>query len=188
MSKFLNPKKVPSSKFQVPRFSGFTLVETVLYVGVLGILLVVISNLILGTTGNYKTASIKDELASSAYQVFGFFFREVKNAGSIYLSGSVLDSDSGSLSLLTPFQFGGASAGKVDFYLSGGRVMFRREGETELALTPESIEVIKFKFIRVTPKVGLEGVRFYLDIKNRIKPEEIFSLTTFTVLRGGYVQ
>lgn len=87
--------------------SGFTLIETILYVAVLGVLLVVISNLILGTIGNYKTSSIRDGLASSGYQVFGFFFTEVKNANSIYLSNSTLDNDFGSLSLATSFQLGG---------------------------------------------------------------------------------
>lgn len=165
---------------------GFTLVEVILYVGVLGILLVVISNLILGTMDNYKTSSIKDQLASSGYQVFGFFFKEVKNARSINTSSSLLSNDLGSLVLTSPFQFGGDTIGTAELYLSDGRVMFKREGETPLVLTPDNIEVTKFKFIRVTPKSGLEGVRFYLDLKSRVKPEETFSLTTFTMIRGGY--
>ncbi|MEK9174421.1 MAG: hypothetical protein AAB725_00420 [Patescibacteria group bacterium] len=176
-----------SYKLKTKNCCGFTLVETILYVGVVGILLVVISNFILGSTNNYKTASLKDELAASAYQVFGFFFREAKNASSIYLTGSVLDSNLGALSLTTPFQFSGAS-GQVDFYLSGGRIMFKRSGETALALTPDTLEITKFKFTRVNPKGNLEGVRFYLDLRIKEKPQETFSLTTFTMLRGGYTQ
>ncbi|MEK7564771.1 MAG: hypothetical protein AAB501_00860 [Patescibacteria group bacterium] len=167
---------------------GFTLIETLLYVAVLGVLLVVISNLILGTIGNYKTSSIRDGLASSGYQVFGFFFREVKNANSVYFSTSSLDNDFGTLSLTTPFQLGSGLVGQTTFYLSGGRIMLSREGETPLVLTPDDIEIIKFKFIRITPKAGLEGIRFYLDLKSKIKPEETFSLTTFTMLRGGYIK
>ncbi|MDP3764645.1 MAG: prepilin-type N-terminal cleavage/methylation domain-containing protein [bacterium] len=167
---------------------GFTLVEVVLYVGVLGVLLVAISNLMLGTMANYKTSSIKDELASSGYQVFGFFFREIKNANSINISDSLLSNDLGVLSLASPFQLGSGSVGKAELYLSGGRIMFKREGETPLVLTSDNIEITKFKFVRVTPRAGLEGVRFYLDFKSKIKPAETFSLTTFTMLRGGYTQ
>jgi len=177
------------SNFQFPISKrGFTLVETILYVAVLAVLLTVISNLILGTIGNYKTSSIRDELASSGYQVFGSFFREVKNANSVSLSTSSLDNDLGALSLTTPFQLGNGLIGQTNFYLSGGRIMLSRVNETPLVLTSENIEVTKFKFIRVTPKTGLEGVRFYLDLKSKIKPAESFSLTTFTMLRGGYMQ
>ncbi len=188
MPKFLDHKKVPNLKFQDSRFFGFTLIEVILYVGVLGILLIAISSLMMGTMDNYKTSSIRDELASSGHQVFGFFFRETKNANSIDISDSVLSNDLGSLVLSTPFQFGSNYVGEATIYLSGGRVMFQREGETPLVLTSDNIEVTKFKFVRVTPRAGLEGIRFYLELKSKAKPEEVFSLTTFTMLRGGYVQ
>lgn len=169
--------------------TGFTLVETIIYVGVLGILVSATAQIVLGTVDNYRTAKVKEELASSANDVFGFFFKEAKNAGEIYLAGSSLDADLGALSLISSFQFGDevGSSGYVDFYLSSdGRILLKRTGETPLAITPSDIEVTKFKFARSAPDSNLEGVSFYLDLKSKSKPSETFSLSTFVMLRGGY--
>ena len=190
MSKYLTPKQAISYGLKAKSSLGFTLVETIVYVAVVGVLVVAISNVTLGMLNNYRTASTKDELALSANEVFGFFFREVKNAKDIYLPASTLDNDLGALTLDTTFGFGdevGVSA-QVSFYLSDGKIMFKREGETALALTPDGLEVTQFKFVRVVPKLGLEGVRFYLNLKNKHRANETFSLTTFAMLRGGYIK
>lgn len=175
--------------FHDPR-RGFTLVEALVYVAVVGVLVTAVSNLIVGMVSNYRTANIKDELALSAQDVFTSFFREVKNADKIYVPGSVFDNDLGALVLETHFQLGDefASGGQTKFYLSDGQILIKRAGETALALTPEGLEVVQFKFTRVEPKPGREGARLQLSIRNKVRPGETFSLTTFTMLRGSYAQ
>ena len=169
---------------------GFSLIETILYVGVFGILVVVISQLAVGTITNYKDSKAKDGLVSSANEIFGFFLKETKNSDSIYLERSVFDSSSGFLSLISPFQFGDevGSSGYVDLYVSEGKVWLKRGGETAMALTSDDVEVTRFEFARSVPKQGLEGVRFYLAIRGKTDPEKTISLSTFTMLRGGYKQ
>lgn len=172
------------------REKGFTLVEVLVYVAVVGVLVTAVANLILGMVSNYRVASIRDELVLSAQDIAGSFFKEVKNANQIYVPGSVLDNDSGTLILETTFQLGDeyASGGQTKFYLSEGRILIKREGETALVLTPETLEVARFKFVRVEPKPGREGVRLYLALKNKTRPSETFSLTSFTMLRGRYLE
>mgnify|MGYP001582514228 CR=1 FL=1 len=172
------------------RDKGFSLIETILYIGVFGILVTVISQLVVGTITNYKELKARDELVSSANEIFGFFLKETKNADSIYLSRSVFDSSSGFLSLVSPFQFGDevGSSGYVDLYVSEGKAWLKRGGETAMALTSDNVEVTRFEFARSVPKQGLEGVRFYLGIRDKINPEKTISLSTFTMLRGGYKQ
>ena len=164
--------------------------EVLVYVAVVSVLVIAISNLTLGMLANYRTVKTRDELALTAQDVFRGFFREVKNAHKIYLSTSVLNNDLGALVLESAFQLGNGAdpASQVRLYLSGGRIWFKRETETALALTPDTLEVTKFRFERVVPKAGREGVRFYLGLRNKNNPGESFSLNTFTILRGSYTQ
>ena len=169
--------------------TGFTFIETILYVGVVSILIGVIGALTLGTINNYRIAKVRDELSYSGGMVFDVFFQEVKNADEIYLSTSVLDSDSGTLSLKTKFQIGNDDDPTrfVDLYLYEGQVWVRREGEDPYPLTSESIIVNKLRFER-TSFGKFEGIKLYLDLKNKIYPSEVFSISTFAMLRGGYVK
>ncbi len=169
--------------------TGFTFIEVILYVGVVSILIGVIGALTLGTINNYRIAKIRDELSYSGSMVFDVFFQEVKNADEIYLSTSVLDSDSGTLSLKTKFQIGNDDDPTrfVDLYLYEGQVWVRREGEDPYPLTSESVLVNKLRFER-TSFGKFEGVRLYLDLKNKIYPSEVFSISTFAMLRGGYTK
>ncbi len=179
-----------ASELKAKSCCGFTLVETIVYVAVVGLVVASVSSLTLGMVESYKLAKTKDELALAADGVFRYLFREIRNAQSIYLASSSLDTDPGALALKTIFQFGDelGSSGIVSFYLSAGRIFYKREGETPLALTAEDIEVTKFKFTRVTPRSGLEGVRFYFSFKDKRIPTATFTLTSFAVLRGGYLQ
>lgn len=168
---------------------GFTFVEVLVYVGVIGILVIAISNLTLGMMTNYRTASIKDELALSAREVFEVFFKETKNASKIYLPDSVFDNDLGMLVLETNFQLGDEYGfGQAKLYVSEGRIWIKRHNETPLVLTPDSLEATQFRFERVKPKSDLEGVRFYLTLRNKARTNETFSFTTFAMIRGGYIK
>ena len=187
--KIFRVEKRKFSQFSSEDVTGFTLIETILYVGVVSILIGVIAAITIGTVNNYRTAKVRDELAYSGGMVFDTFFQETKNADEISLSSSVLDSDSGTLSLKTEFQIGddGDPTRFVDLYLYDGQAWIKREGEDPYPLTAESVVVDKLRFERsVFGK--FEAVRFYLDLKDRIYPNEVFSVSSFAVLRGGYTK
>ena len=170
--------------------AGFSLIETVIYVGALAILVVVLSDLALGLVKNYRLVRVKESLALSADQVSGAFWRETRNASLIYLPTTVFDSDYGELSLTTDFQptGGGEPTTYTDIYRAENRVWLKKEGGTPQALTSPSAEVTRFKLVRSSGAGGKEGARFYLDLKAADYPNETFSVTGFAVLRGGYVQ
>ncbi|MBI4119140.1 MAG: hypothetical protein HY452_02665 [Parcubacteria group bacterium] len=189
MSKFSNPKKVPSSKLQASCFSGFTLVEMILYISSLSLLILALSGLTLSTIKNYRSAKTRENLTASADAVLGAFLQETRNASRIYNPTTVFDSDNGELSLVTGFQ----STAKtepvtyVDIYLAGGRVWLKRENETAAALTDEAAEVTQFKVVEVKPN-DLTGVRLYLSIRDRINTGEKITFTTFAMPKGNYIQ
>jgi type II secretory pathway pseudopilin PulG len=187
--KIFKTKKRLFPQFSIEDVTGFTLIEVILYVGVVSILIGVIASLTLGTIDNYRMAKVKDELSYSGGMVFDTFFQETKNADEISLSSSVLDSDSGILSLKTKFQVGDSDDPSrfVDLYLSNGQVLVKREGEDPYALTSESIVVDKLRFER-SSFGKFEGVRLYLNLKDKVRTNEVFSISTFAVLRGGYTK
>ena len=189
MLKSSNSKKVPSSKFQAPRFSGFTLVEIILYISSLSLLILALSSLTLSTIKNYRSAKTKENLTTSADAVLGAFLQETRNAGRIYSPTTVFDSDNGELSLTTTFQPTDEteSTTYIDIYLAGGRVWLKRENETAVALTDEAAEVTQFKVVEVKPN-DIEGIRLYLSIRDRINTGEKITLTTFALPKGNYIQ
>ncbi len=181
--------EILNSKIKKHR-AGFTLVEVLVYVAIVGLLVITISNLILGMSANYRITKVRDELALTAQNIFTTFFKETKNASKVYLATSVLDNDSGELVLESTFQLGNEAdpSSQVKFYIADGQIWLKRETETALALAPDDIEVTKFRFERVVPKTGHEGIRLYLGLKNRDMPNDVFNLTAFAVVRGGYTQ
>lgn len=177
-------------KSQIPNLkNGFTLIEVVVYVGALGILVLALSNLTLSTIKGYRLAKIRENLATSADIVTGTFLRESRNAFKIYTPTSIFNSDSGELSLITGFQTTNKTEPitYVDIYLAGGRVWLKRENEQPQALTGDDLEVIQFKLLSAEESL-FEGVRMYLAMRDKKRTSEQISLTTFGMLKGGYIE
>lgn len=177
-------------KSQIPIFKqGFTLVEMILYIGSLSLLVLALSGLTLSTIRNYRLSKTKENLTTSADAVLAVFLQEVRNASAIYDPTTVFDNDSGELSLVTGFAATNKTepATYVDIYLAGGRVWLKRENETAAALTDETAEVTQFKVVEVKPN-DIEGIRLYLNIRDRIKTEEKILLTTFAMPKGNYLE
>lgn len=178
-----------NSKSQTISKQGFTLVEMILYISSLSLLVLALSGLTLSTIRNYRLSKVKENLTTSADAVLAVFLQEVRNASQIYAPTTVWDSDNGELSLVTGFAATNETepATYVDIYLAGGRVWLKRENEIPTALTDEAAEVTQFKVVEVKPN-DIEGIRLYLNIRDRIRTEEKISLTTFAMPKGNYVQ
>ncbi len=180
--------------FQVSRLKfcdkkGFSIIEAVIYSALLAVLILVLSKLTLSAMTSYRTARIKEDLIISSGRGLENFLRESRNASKIYLPTTVLDNDLGELSLATSFQPLDKTEPETytDIYLAGGQVWIKRENESPQALTSNDLEVTQFKILRVKP-LKFEGIKLYLAIRSRVNASETLSLTTFAMLRGGFVQ
>lgn len=181
--------KLLTTHYSLPTKKGFSLIEAMLYASLLAVVILVLSELSLSTIKNYRLAKIRENLVVAADQVLNTFLQETKNARRIYLPTTVPDSNLGELSLETSFQTINKteSITFVDFYWANGQIWFKRENESAQVLTSSDVDVTQFKITR-SISGNFEGLKLYLSLRSKIKPEEIINLSTFAVIRGGYLK
>jgi type II secretory pathway pseudopilin PulG len=127
---------------------GYTLIEMLVYVGLIGIIFLVIVSftMIIGRTNSRIVSLIKlNSAASAAMERMSY---EIKNAARIYTpTSNFATTTNPQLSLATAI---GAQAGEnlayIDFYLENNTIFFKQEGASPVALTPPGISVQDLSF------------------------------------------
>jgi len=148
------------------RFSNlsFTLVEILVYIGVLVIILVAISSfLIWAIHSNTKTKVMRETLdnARRAMEIMNYEIREAK---SIYTPTTI----STQLSLETIHYLPeGEKTSFIDFYLCGTQLCLKKESQNPIALTSDKLEVNNLIFSQViTGQIPSIQIDFKIDYKN----------------------
>ncbi len=141
---------------------GASLVEVVIYVGVLSVLAVFLIYSIVGLIQNYKWIQISSQVLNNATAALAAISEEIRSARAIYGSTSVLNQNQGQLSLRT---FKGKPTGEdwtyVDFYLDNQKIYLKREGTEPFPLTSDRILVGQLKFTQIgtgttTPSIRID--------------------------------
>ncbi len=144
--------------------AGFSLIEVLVYVGVLSIILAAIFSFLTWSVHSSAKAKVMKETSDNARRAMQIMIYEIKEARNIYLPTST----STQLSLET-FHYlpGGERTTYVDFYLCGTQLCLKKESQNPIALTSDKVEVSNLAFTRVvtdqTPSVQIE---LKIDYKN----------------------
>ncbi|MCF7865545.1 MAG: type II secretion system GspH family protein [Candidatus Pacebacteria bacterium] len=120
---------------------GFTLVELLVYVGLLAVLLVGIVNSMLILTDAYRTVSTARKVESSAITLMDRIMREAKRSTGI--SAGAFDVQNGSVTLQT----GSSTNPSLVFYVQNGRVFITDDSDSS-PLTDSSVVVESMIFSR----------------------------------------
>lgn len=124
---------------------GFTLLETLLYVGLL-VVVVVFANsfavaIIRVNTSNERREQVRD----GAGHALDIIDKEIRLARSVYTETSVFGVDPGQLSLETGEQLpGGETTTYVDFYIDDEHLYVKREGQSPELIISEDIRITNF--------------------------------------------
>lgn len=160
---------------------GMTLVETIVYIGVVVIVLFAIVSLILFVTRSMSSLKASRDIRNSAITVLERVGREIRGAESIGAS-TVFDQNIGQLELNT----GGAPA-VVLFTVAGGVVELREDGVYVGDLTLSTATVTAMTFSEITTTAS-EGVRVEITFES-VDSSQGTSTTFYTtgILRGSYI-
>ncbi len=169
--------------------TGFSLLETIIYIALLVMIIIVVSELFLWMIrSQVKTRAIQ-ETTDNARRAMEVISQEVRSAETIYLPTSLFDSDLGQLSLkTTKYLPSGETTAYIDFYLCHSQLCLKKEGLLSSALTSDKVEVKKLKFTRV--KTGnLPSVEISLEVsfknpKNLSIKQAVVTLSSVASLRG----
>lgn len=167
---------------------GFSLVETVVYVALLGALALFVVDAVTQIGNVYQRARVEREALSQARTILDTVARNSAQASAVYAPTSRFDSDAGQLSLATraastPFH----TNMYTDFWVDGGVVFERQEGGGALALSANSARVSMFRFERIVQSVGHDGIKMTIrvDAAGSKFPASV-TLSAMTALRGNY--
>lgn len=181
-----------SRQRRLPRFrrgplTGFTLIETIVYVALLGVLSVFVVNSFI-QVDLYARARAEREALANARAVLELVTKNIAQSQSVYAPTSRFNADAGQLSLMsaatsTP----GHTTSYIDFWMDGGVLMMRHEGQRALALSAGSVRVTKFHLERIVQAIGREAVRMTIRVDSAsAKFPASVTLNATAAIRGNY--
>jgi hypothetical protein len=172
-----------------PREGGFTLVELVIYTGILGLILVFLSQFIVNALlanahGNAREATINNAVV--AVNAIDF---AVRHADALYEPTSVFGAG-GQLSLVTSVNVvTGERVGYVDIYISDDeRLCIKKDYTGVVCVTSDAVRVTNVQFTNIDPPVsGHQGVQTLITLEYKSTNPDIktpFSLQSSSNVRG----
>lgn len=167
---------------------GFSLIEAVVYVALLGVVAVFVVNSLLYLTDAYTRVRAEREVLTNARAVIDLIGSRVASSRETYAFTSKFDADDGQLSLITAATTTpGHAAAYSDVWISSGAVYAREEGSATTTLSAGSVQVSLLRFERIAQSPKREAVRatIRVDAAGARHPTSM-TLTTTIALRGNY--
>ncbi|OHA90871.1 MAG: hypothetical protein A2665_00040 [Candidatus Zambryskibacteria bacterium RIFCSPHIGHO2_01_FULL_46_30] len=147
-----------SSKHQ-----GFSLLEMLFYIAILVLLLAVIMNMVVSVVRSGRIINALKNVENSAVVSLERITRELRQADSVNVSLSTLDSNPGQLVLEGTDETG--SPRTVEFYLSLGRLFLKENGVDVGALSQSDAQVSRLIFQRFS-SLNAEGIRIEITLES----------------------
>lgn len=176
---------MPSSKLQL---YGLSLIEVVIYIGLLGLILVFLSESLIQISAIYDRARGEREIISNARLITEAISTAVASAQAVYSPTSRFDVNLGQLSLVTTASSTPEHTGEfIDFWVDNGVLYERQEGMGTTQLSQATVRVNKFYLERIIQGLGREAVKITLEVDSAPGrfPTSI-TLNSTTALRGNY--
>ncbi len=149
----MKPARTKEIKF------GMTLVESVTYIGIFGIVFLSIIQFVLAINTYNLSAAQKGELERSKIYLLEHLQDSFRKSTSVDTVNSTFANNAGKLRLLP-------SSGYYEYYLNGTVLTFSQSGST-FPLTPSNVQVTKLYFEKVNTVSGTTiGTRITIDLKS----------------------
>jgi type II secretory pathway pseudopilin PulG len=164
---------------------GFTLIEILVYIAVLGILMILLSSfLIWSNQSNIKAKTMRETL-EDARRAIEIIAHEIKEAESVYTPTT----NPSQLSLETRnYLPTGEESSYIDFFLCNSSLCFKKESQNPAVLTKENVEVNNLVFTRIVSgdfsSIKIELGVNYRNPNNRPEYQTVVNLTSTASLRS----
>ena len=174
-------------KFDFRNFAdiGSSLLETLIYAAILGLVAVLTTSSILAMMKSYVSVKMSRDLNFSASVAMERMANEIRLAGDIDDVGSIFAVSPGKLKLDTTDS--SDSPVTIEFFLSGAGIFVQEGVGTPEALTASTTEITSLIFNKITASNTSKAVKINLTAKvkgGRMEKTEKFYNTA--ILRGSY--
>lgn len=164
--------------------TGFTLIEMIVYVAILGIITVLAVNSTLEMTKAYVNLRVSRDMNTSATAVLERMTREIRGANDIDLAQSTLGANPGRLTLNTKDAVGADTT--VEFYVENGLIKVKEGGVAKGALMTSSTQASSF-IVRSLSNANSKAVKIDLTVAaTRGNVSKTRNFYNTVVLRGSY--
>ncbi|MBI5912906.1 type II secretion system protein [Candidatus Azambacteria bacterium] len=184
------------SMFHVSRFTfrekGFTIIEMLIYVGIAGVVMAVITSSLMDNLKAYDKSVAQQNVFQNTNGALRTIIDEIRYAKSVYMPTSVLDADAGQLSVETALNApSGENGAYVDFYVDNGRVYEKRDGQSTNPLTSERVFVEQLRFTKFSSATGKDSVTVSIQARintqsTNLKDQARIAVNSSATLRGAY--
>lgn len=167
---------------------GFSLLEIIIYIGLLGMISVFIANSLIQIVGVYYHARAEREVLSNGRLLLETLNKSIASSREIYTPTSRFNIDAGQLSLITTVGVPtGHETAYLDYYLDNGRLWVRPDGQTAASLSAVSVRINKLRLERITQGLNRDAVKITLVVNSASsKFNASTTLNSTTALRGSY--
>lgn len=163
---------------------GFTLIEIVIYVGILSLILLLIGSVILYFTQSNSQAKGDREVLESARRALEEITYEINAAKGIYTPTTTANQLSLETSKYLPT---GETTTYIDFFLCGLRICLKKESQNPTYLTQDTVQVSNLTFNQISTNdstsIRINLTVTYKDTINNVQPS--VSLTSTATLRDN---
>jgi prepilin-type N-terminal cleavage/methylation domain-containing protein len=175
--------RIPNSQLRFK--SGFTLIEILVYIAILGILIIPISSFLIWSNRSNIKAKVMRETLEDARRAMEIMTREIKEAKSIYTPTT----NPNQLSLETiNYLPTDEETTYIDFFLCGSSICFKKESQGPVSITKDNIEVNQLVFTRIvsgdSTSIQIELGMNYKNPGNRPEYQATVNLTSTASLRS----
>ncbi|MDO8474156.1 MAG: type II secretion system protein [bacterium] len=155
---------------------GFTVIEIIAYVAVLGIIGTSFSAVLLWSMKTYTKSQIMQETAWNAQRAMDIMVQEIRESKRVYTPTALTSQ----LSLATAkYAPTGHMESFIDFFVCQEKLCLKKESQDPVALTLDNVRVTSLSFLRVQSSPATESVRITLQVEYKNpnnRPELISSV------------
>ena len=165
--------------------NGSSLIETLIYAAILGMVAVFTTNSLLVIMKSYSSVKLSRDLNFSASTAMERMTNEIRMANSVDDAGSFFGVSSGKLKLNTTDALGAPNT--IEFFLSGTGVFVKEGLGFSESLTSSTTEVTSLIFNEITASTTSKAVKIGLVVKAKAGIiERLEKFYNTTILRGSY--
>lgn len=171
------------------RRSGISLIETVVYVGLVGMITIFITNSLIQVVSTYQRARREREVVSNARLIMETLTKNISYSRDIYGPTSKFNTDTGQLSLITPLDATSEhTTNYINFWTDGSRLLMREEGKATSTLSSADVIITQFRVEEIFQGLGRQAIKITLGISSSVLSSTTASTTlnTTATLRGNY--
>ena len=165
-----------------------SLIETLVYVAILGMISIFIVNSLIKIVAVYRQAQAEREVLSNARLIMETVTKNIVYSQEVYAPTSRFNTTNGQISLVTPLDtLPEHTTIYLDFWSDGNRLLMRKEGFATTTLSSATVQVAQFRVERIVQGLGREAIKITLNVVSRTLPQVASTtLNTTTALRGNY--